>query len=146
MARICNLTASSFSEGNVRQDVFNVSVPDSPTLVPIQPSLGTERLDLSQPSSQQDYGKSGCESEESVHDVSASSLEFLAWVAGLLTAGACIPQQVLNLTRLDRVLRGTCRACESGAVWFTACEGSVRCKRTFTRCRILLVAGGCRCV
>ena len=75
-------------------------VPDSPPLVPIQLSLGTERLEPSQ----HDYGKSGCESEESVHDVSVTSPEFLAWVAGLRTAGVRIPHQVLDLARLNRVL------------------------------------------
>ena len=34
-ARIYNLFASRFSKGNVRQDVFNVSVPDSSPHVPI---------------------------------------------------------------------------------------------------------------
>ena len=102
-ARIYDLIASRFSEGIVRQDVINVSVPDSPTHVPIRPSLGTEQLDPSQPSSQQDYGKSGCESEESVHDASATFPELLAWVAGLRTVEFRIPQQVLDLARLDRV-------------------------------------------
>ena len=41
-ARIYKLFASRFSKGNVRQDAFKVSVPDSFPHVPIQLSLGTE--------------------------------------------------------------------------------------------------------
>ena len=77
-ARIDNLISLRLSEVNVSQDVSNHSFSKSPHL-PIQLSSGTERPDPSQASSQQDYGKSGCDPEESVRGESAISPDLVSW-------------------------------------------------------------------
>ena len=97
-ARIDNLISLRLGEVNVSQDVSNNSFSESPH-VPIQLSPGTERPDPSQASSQQEYGKSGCNPEESVRGEGAISPDLVSWVPDLLAAGVRIPDQVENLVK-----------------------------------------------
>ena len=57
----------------------------------IQLPLGTERPNPSQVSAQQDYGKSGCDPEESVHGESAISPDPMSWVSELRVANLVRP-------------------------------------------------------
>ena len=100
-AKIDDLISQQISQVNVNQDVDNFSFSESPH-VPIQPSLGTERPDPSQVSAQQDYGKSGCDPEESVRGESAISPDLMSWVSDLQAAGFRIRDQVANLIRPAR--------------------------------------------
>ena len=97
-AKIDDLISHCISEANISQDVSNPSFSGSPH-VPIHLSLGRERPDPSQSSSQQDYGKSEGEPEESVRGESAVSPDLMSWVSDLRTAGVCIPDQVAALVR-----------------------------------------------
>ena len=83
-AKIDNLILQRISQVNVNQDVDNFSFSGSPH-VRIQLLLGTEQPDPSQVSAQQDYGKSGCDPEESVRGESAISPDLMSWVSDLLT-------------------------------------------------------------
>ena len=97
--RIDNLISLRLNERNVSQDVSNNNSFSASPHVPIQLSLGSEQPDPSQSSSQQYYGKSGGEPEESVRGECASSLDLVNWISDLHSAGVCIPEQVENLVR-----------------------------------------------
>ena len=100
-AKIGYLILKRISQVNVSQDVDNFTFPGSPH-VPIQPPLGTGRLDPSQVSAQHDYGRSGCDPEELVRGESAISPDLMSWVSDFQDAGVCIPDQVANLARPAR--------------------------------------------
>ena len=100
-AKIDHLISRRISEANISQMSLILPFQVSPH-VPIQPSLGRERPDPSQSSSQQDYGKSEGEPEESVRGESAIFPDLMSCVSDLRAVGVRIPNQVAALVRSVR--------------------------------------------